>query len=94
MKTDVTSTMNADGLVETHITSDCPHIQTAAEKLTVVDPFQEISFQAQPNGPKIIAVMQEVCPHPSCPVFSGILKTVEIAAGLALPTEVRITFES
>jgi hypothetical protein len=30
------------------------------------------------------------CPHPACPVPSGILKAVEVAAGLALPRDASI----
>ncbi len=32
-------------------------------------------------------------PHVSCPVISGVLKTLEVSVGLALPGDVAITFK-
>ena len=37
---------------------------------------------------RVYEVFAKYSPHPSCPGVSGILKTVEVAAGLALSQEV------
>lgn len=70
------------------IESDCDAIQRFAENLSEVDPFQEISFRGE--GPRILKSAAQHCHHAACPVPAGIIKAVEIAAGLALPKDVTI----
>jgi hypothetical protein len=74
--------------VQLTITSDCEAIQHLAEELTEVEPFQEISFRGQ--GPRTLAAGVKHCYHPACPVPVGIIKAVEVAAGLALPVDATI----
>jgi len=76
------STCNLD------ITSECKAIQRMAEDLKQVGPYQEISFKR--GTPLIYEKGVEYCTHASCPVPVGIIKAVEIAAGLALPKDVNI----
>ena len=71
-----------------HITSDCAAIQRMAEELTDVEPFKEISFKRA--MPKTHEMGIKYCTHAACPVPVGIIKAIEIEAGLALPTEVSI----
>jgi len=68
--------------VKLEIISDCPNYQKLAEALTEVDAFHEI-FQKLHLG-SVYQAFAKYSPHPSCPGLSGILKTVEVAAGLAL----------
>jgi hypothetical protein len=70
------------------IDSDCPAVQRLAEKLISVDPFREISFRGQP--PQTMELAAQICSHAACPVPVGIIKTVEVEAGLALPADVSI----
>ena len=70
------------------IESDCEAIQRLAGKLCDVDPFQEISFRG--DGPTILKLGAKHCAHPSCPVPVGIIKAIEVEAGLALPADVTI----
>jgi hypothetical protein len=70
------------------IESDCEAIQQLAEKLRDVDPFQEISFRGE--GPHTLKLGAEYCIHTACPVPVGIIKAIEIEAGLALPADVTI----
>lgn len=72
-----------DHKVKLEITSDCPNYQKIAEELEEVDAFQEI-FKKLHTG-KVYEVFAKYSPHPSCPGVSGIMKTIEVAAGLALP---------
>ncbi|MDI6812144.1 MAG: hypothetical protein QMC95_04765 [Desulfitobacteriaceae bacterium] len=82
-----TITVKADSTngqtVELAITSDCPNYQKIAAELKEVDAFQEL-FQKLHTG-TVYQTFAKYSPHPSCPGLSGILKTVEVAAGLALP---------
>ncbi len=73
-------------LVDIH--SECSAIQRLAEHLTEVDPLKEISFRRQ--LPKTYEAAHQYCSHAACPVPSGIIKAVEVEAGLALPRDVSI----
>lgn len=75
--------------VKLEITSDCPNYQKIAAELDEVDAFQEI-FQKLHTG-KVYEVFSKHSPHPSCPGLSGMMKSVEVAAGLALPQNASIT---
>jgi len=71
------------------ITSDCPAIQKLAEELRQVDPMEEITHKGK--GPLTLRLAKKYCPHPACPVPAGIIKAVEVEAGLALPKDAIIT---
>ena len=69
------------------IESQCPHVQKLAAELKVVRPYEKGGF----------AVVKEAaarhCRHAGCPVAVGIIKAVEVAAGLALPGDITIKLE-
>jgi hypothetical protein len=80
--------------VETHmegskcivaIESECDAIQRLGEELKEVDPFQEITFRGE--GPKTLRLGTRHCYHTACPVPVGVIKAIEIEAGLALPAD-------
>jgi len=73
------------------IESYCKHIQQLAEDLKEVNALNEISFRR--GSPEILAKGAQYCTHASCPVPVGIIKTVEVAAGLALPQIAKIEVE-
>ena len=84
-------------VIETHmdgetckvsIKSDCPAIQRLGEELTEVEPFQEISFRRKMPLTHQMGIKH--CSHAACPVPVGIIKAVEVEAGLALPADVTI----
>ena len=75
-------------MVTIRIQSECAAIQRMGQELTEVDPFQEISFKR--NLPRTHEMGVKYCTHAACPVPSGIIKAVEVEAGLALPTDVTI----
>ncbi len=78
-----------DGRVcKVHITSECAAIQRMAAELTEVEPFKEISFKRA--LPRTHEMGIKYCTHAACPVPVGIVKAIEIEAGLALPTDVVI----
>ena len=70
------------------IESGCDAIQRLAEELAEVEPFQEISFRGE--GPRTLRAGAKHCYHPACPVPVGIIKAIEVEAGLALPADATI----
>ncbi len=77
-----------DNGVHLEITSECAAIQKLAQELSEVEPFQEISTRR--GMPRSLEMGHKYCTHAACPVPVGIIKAVEIAAGLALPKDVEI----
>jgi len=76
------------GRVLLTIESDCKAVQCLAEELNEVDALQEISFRG--TGPLTMQLATKHLRHAACPVPVGIVKALEIAAGLALPVDVTI----
>jgi len=87
-----TTTVEAvmDGRRRVHLTieSECEAVQHLAAELTQVDPFQEVTFKGA--GPLTLRLAAQYLLHAACPVPAGIIKAVEVAAGLALPADVTI----
>ena len=82
------SSGETQGKVRLDINSRCEGIQRLAQELKIVNPMEEISFKGQ--GPRTLRMAAKNCKHTSCPVPSGIIKAIEIAAGLALPKNASI----
>ena len=70
------------------IESDCPHVARMAGELGEVDVMKELFKGASQVA---IAGAQHL-PHRTCPVVIGILKALEVSAGLAVPKNVSISF--
>jgi len=70
------------------IHSECVAIQKMAGELQEVNPYEEISFKRK--MPRTHEMGIKYCTHAACPVPSGIIKAIEVEAGLALPTDVTI----
>lgn len=68
----------------------CPHAAKAREELTGVDAYTEL-FR-KPHETVVYAALSKHLPHVTCPLYSGFLKAIEAAAGLALPRDVTMTF--
>ena len=86
--TTVVARKNDDGTVHLDVESDCKAVLKFAEQLQDVDPYREFTWRRQ--GPKTLEVAPQCLTHPACPVPSGIIKVVEVEAGLALPRDVTI----
>ena len=80
--------------VALHIESSCPHILKMAGELHEVNAINEISSRRGKNVPKVIDAGLRLCAHTACPVPAGVIKAVEVAAGLALPKNVTIEVEA
>jgi hypothetical protein len=86
--TTVEAVMDGRHCVLLSIESECEAVQQLAAELTQVDPFREITFKG--DGPLILRLAAQHLCHTACPVPAGIIKAVEVAAGLALPADVTI----
>ena len=82
------ATKNGDGTVRLTIESDCKAVMKLAEHLQDVDPMKEVFWR------RALPRTHELAPgclsHPACPVPSGIIKAIEVEAGLALPKDATI----
>jgi len=85
--TRVEATQDAES-VKVQISSECDAIRKLAEHLTEVNPFKEISFRRA--VPQTYQEAMKYCTHAACPVPAGIIKAIEVEAGLALPADVSI----
>lgn len=80
---------HADGRnVRVEFETTCGYVENLAEQLTEVDPYREISYRGE--GPLTLKLAAEHLVHPACPVPAGIIKAIEVEAGLALPKEASI----
>ena len=75
-------------VVRLEFESTCGHVNKLAQNLTEVDPWREISFRGE--GPLTLKLAAEHLVHPACPVPSGIIKAIEVAAELAVAKDATI----
>jgi hypothetical protein len=85
--TNVETTLEGD-TCKVAIDSQCKSIQKLAAELKEVDPYREFTYRR--NMPLTLEMAAKFCAHAACPVAVGIIKAVEIEAGLALPKDVTI----
>jgi hypothetical protein len=74
--------------VRVEFETTCGYVEKLAEQLTEVDPYREISYRGE--GPLTFKLAAEHLVHPACPVPAGIIKAIEVEAGLALPKDASI----
>ncbi|HTX70140.1 MAG TPA: hypothetical protein VMH50_13495 [Thermoleophilia bacterium] len=82
------TTTNEGRRVRVEFETSCGYVERLAEALTEVDPYKEISYRGE--GPVTLKLAAEHLVHPACPVPSGIIKAIEVEAGLALPKDASI----
>ncbi|MBI3991018.1 MAG: hypothetical protein HY350_02600 [Candidatus Omnitrophica bacterium] len=78
--------------VRLDIKTECPNFTEFTKEIKEVDAFQEIEPTGK-NG-KILSLWPKYLHCSACPVPSGIIKAVEVSAGLALPKDAVIKFET
>ncbi len=83
----VNATMNGK-VCKLEVQSGCKAIVKLGEELSEVQPLMEIS--ARRSMPRTLEAGIKHCTHAACPVPAGIIKAVEIAAGLNLPVDATI----
>jgi len=84
--TTVRATRGQGYLVQISIESECPHIRKIGEEITEVDALQQIGLRG--GLPPVLQTAYKLCAHAACPVPSGLVKAIEVAAGLALAKDV------
>ena len=87
--TEVTAEKSDGFKVLLDIASDCPAFSDLTDRLKEVDGMACIMNKVG-EGP-IYEACRIDCKHSACPVPMGIIKAVEVAAGLALPKDVTVT---
>jgi hypothetical protein len=89
LKTTVVAKANGDGTIHLQVESDCKAVCKLAEQIQDVDPYKE-AFWRRKTPTNIHELAPQCLSHPACPVPSGIVKAIEVEAGLALPADVSI----
>ncbi len=77
--------------VEIDFTSDCPNVVKAKNELGSVNAYNEIFKPLSET--EVYETLSSHLPHVACPLYSGFLKAIEVAAGLALPKDASIRIE-
>ena len=77
--------------VSINITSDCEQVANLGESLTEVDSWDVLKARGD-SEVDMQASKHKL--HPTCPVPTGILKAIEVEAGLALARDAVIHFET
>ena len=80
-----------------NIDSECPNWKKVNKVLgdKEINVMTEL-FKDKKTGTlnsQVLDVSLNTIPHVSCPVISGVLKTLEVSVGLALPKDATLTFE-
>lgn len=75
--------------INIRITSECEMVRSLAQEIVTLDMMA--AFRGFMNNPVYKAASRHLR-HVACPVPSGILKTLEVEAGLCLPKDVSIRF--
>jgi hypothetical protein len=86
--TTVLAIKNGDGSIHLNITSQCSAINKMSTELADVDAMQHLSSRRQ--VPPVLQAGLKFCSHAACPVPVGIIKAIEVEAGLNLPVDVSI----
>lgn len=86
--TTVRATRGAGYSVRLDIESECPHVRKIDADIDDVNALQQIGLR---DGlPPVLQTAYRHCAHAACPVPSGLIKAIEVAAGLALAKDVSI----
>ena len=84
--TTVTAVRGPGYSVHLSIESECPHVRKIGEEISEVDALQQIGLRG--GLPPVLQTAYNLCAHAACPVPSGLVKAIEVAAGLALAKDV------
>jgi len=92
-KTLVTTEMNDDEQVNVTVATGCQSVNEMMGELgNEFDPYEVCLLK--PGQGCFFSYASEHFPlHAACPVIGGIIKAIEVEAGLALPHNVSLTFE-
>lgn len=86
---EVTAEKGEDKKIHISLETECEMVKKMLDDIRVLDMMT--LFAGWLNNPVYKSAAKQL-KHVSCPVPAGILKAVEVEAGLAVPKEVRIVF--
>lgn len=87
--TTVTVKKNAEGKMSVTLDTDCAMVRKMLGDIAILDRFAPLAgFQSNPVYKSAARHLK----HVACPVPSGILKALEVEAGLNAPKDAAITF--
>jgi hypothetical protein len=89
--TTVIATSDDGQHIHLHIESTCPHVARAAQELSSVDAYTELFSKLHETS--LYQILSQHVIHCACPVYVGIMKAIEVAAGMALPKDAAIHVE-
>ena len=75
------------------VNSECPNYKKLGDELKEIDAMTSL-YSRKVGTDEVYKVCAKHCRHAACPVPCGILKTVEVACGLALPKDIIIKIEA
>ncbi len=88
--TTVTVDKTPDGKMKLTVATECKMVEKMCGDITVLDRFAPLTGFS--NNPVYAAAAKHLR-HVACPVPSGILKALEVEAGLNVPKDAGIHFE-
>ncbi len=77
--------------VNLDISSDCPSINQISDQVPLINPLKEVFKKLDQT--KIYNLFSKKLSHSSCPLYSGILKAIEVEADLSLPKDFIFEFK-
>ena len=86
----ITAKKEKDKKIHISLDTECEMVKKMEEDISILD--LRAAFANQLNNPVYRSAAKHI-KHIACPVTSGILKAVEVEAGVALPKNVSIVFE-
>lgn len=88
----ITAELEDDGqTVDLNLTTTCPNISKAVDELQKVDSFKELFSKLHETD--TYKILSPHIPHVACPIYSGVLKAIEVASDMALPADSTIEVE-
>jgi hypothetical protein len=85
----ITAEKDTGKKIRVSLDTECEMVKKMQEDISLLD--MRAVFTGQLNNP-VYRAAAKYLQHVACPVISGILKAVEVEAGLALPKDVSIVF--
>ncbi|SHH15021.1 DUF6951 family protein [Clostridium grantii] len=74
------------------IETECPSLKPIESELKIIDGFSECFGTL--GDTDVYKICRNHCHHAACPIPAGIIKSIEVACGLALPSDCSIKFVS
>lgn len=88
----IVATVDDDENTTFTVNTDCPNYRPLDGRCFDVDAYQLLAQKVGRGA--VYETFRPHCPHAACPVPSGAMKAIEVAAGIALPRDAHIQVQS